>query len=277
MSKAVPSWLIRRRLWMQSHASPSTPPLFAPQILQIVSQCPLPKLQPSQYYTINSSSQAIRLFLKNGNNQLLRNSNSRVTLSNLDICSSLAPSDNWARSRGHVNFTQTTTSCTAQRRQYSRDSFEGDSHPKIRNGAESYGVQSQVDKWASIRCQRRKDGHSQRAPDVGQTNKVDVGSESIASSMSKYLNMPIIPHRPTKEELLAAANGFWERLKVRFKWMSIRSMRPWNADEWGAFVSWFMLGHLVWILVGTTTFFSLVIFSINTVFAQGMALNWVCC
>lgn len=78
-----------------------------------------------------------------------------------------------------------------------------------------------------------------------------------------------MPHRPTKEELLAAANGFWERVRVRFKWMSIRSMRPWNADEWGAFVSWFMLGHLVWILVGTTTFFSLIIFSINTVFAQG--------
>jgi distribution and morphology protein 31 len=90
--------------------------------------------------------------------------------------------------------------------------------------------------------------------------------ESIASSVSKYLHLP---HRPTKEELLAAANGFSERLKVRFKWMSIRSMRPWNADEWGAFVSWFMLGHIVWVLVGTTTFFSLLIFSINTVFAQG--------
>jgi distribution and morphology protein 31 len=90
--------------------------------------------------------------------------------------------------------------------------------------------------------------------------------------MSKYFHLPAIPHlphRPTKEEFLAAANGFWERLKVRFKWASIRSMRPWNIDEWGAFVSWFLFGHLVWILVGTTTFFSLVILSINTVVAQG--------
>ncbi|KAM5356316.1 hypothetical protein ACJ41O_002962 [Fusarium nematophilum] len=84
-----------------------------------------------------------------------------------------------------------------------------------------------------------------------------------------------MPHRPTKEELLEAANGFWDRLKVRLKWVSIRSMRPWNADEWGAFVSWFMLGHLVWILVGTTTFFSIVIFSINTVFAQETLAQWV--
>ncbi|KAL7794585.1 mitochondrial distribution and morphology protein family 31/32 [Trichoderma ceciliae] len=84
-----------------------------------------------------------------------------------------------------------------------------------------------------------------------------------------------MPHRPTKEELLAAANGFWERFKVRFKWISIRSMRPWNIDEWGAFVSWFMLGHIVWILVGTTTFFSIIIFSINTVFAQETLAQWV--
>ncbi|KAL6868931.1 Mitochondrial distribution and morphology protein 31, mitochondrial precursor [Amphichorda felina] len=84
-----------------------------------------------------------------------------------------------------------------------------------------------------------------------------------------------MPHRPTKEELLAAATNFRQRLKVRFKWMSIRSMRPWNADEWGAFVSWFMLGHLVWILVGTTTFFSLVILSINTVFAQETLASWI--
>ncbi|RFU77438.1 mitochondrion biogenesis [Trichoderma arundinaceum] len=103
----------------------------------------------------------------------------------------------------------------------------------------------------------------------------DQEQESIAASMSKYLNLPMMPHRPTKEELLAAANGFWERFRVRFKWISIRSMRPWNIDEWGAFVSWFMLGHIVWILVGTTTFFSILIFSINTVFAQETLAQWV--
>lgn len=96
--------------------------------------------------------------------------------------------------------------------------------------------------------------------------------ESLADSMSKYLHLPKMPHRPTKEELLAAASGFRQRLRVRFKWFSIRSMRPWNADEWGAFVSWFLFGHLVWILVGTTTFFSLIILLINTVFAQGRLL-----
>ncbi|KAI1373205.1 mitochondrial distribution and morphology proteins-domain-containing protein [Hypoxylon crocopeplum] len=103
-------------------------------------------------------------------------------------------------------------------------------------------------------------------------------AEPTPASVSKYFHlpaMPHLPHRPTKEEFLAAANGFWERLKVRFKWFSIRSMRPWNIDEWGAFVSWFLFGHLVWILVGTTTFFSLAILFINTVFAQETLAKWV--
>ncbi|KAI0164752.1 mitochondrial distribution and morphology proteins-domain-containing protein [Xylariaceae sp. FL1272] len=102
--------------------------------------------------------------------------------------------------------------------------------------------------------------------------------DEAESSMSKYFHlpaMPHLPHRPTRDEFLAAANGFWERWKVRFKWASIRSMRPWNIDEWGAFLSWFVFGHIVWILVGTTTFFSLVILSINTVVAQETLAKWV--
>merc|ERR1711939_928179 len=51
--------------------------------------------------------------------------------------------------------------------------------------------------------------------------------------------------------------------------------RPWNIDDWSAFVSWFVLGNIVWVLVGTTTFFSLVIFSINTVVAQETLARWI--
>ena len=95
-----------------------------------------------------------------------------------------------------------------------------------------------------------------------------------ALSASKQLTqrLPNISHihRPSREELLSAATGFWSRLKVRFKWFSIRSVRPFNVDEIGAFFSWVLLGHVLWIILGTTTFFSLVILAVNTVFAQGM-------
>ncbi|KAJ5974004.1 hypothetical protein N7481_011214 [Penicillium waksmanii] len=92
--------------------------------------------------------------------------------------------------------------------------------------------------------------------------------------MDRLPHMPHL-HRPTKEELLAAATGFWSRLKVRFKWFSIRSVRPFSLDEIAALFSWVLLGHIVWVVVGTTTFFSLLILAINTVFAQETLAGWV--
>ncbi|KAL8874492.1 MAG: hypothetical protein Q9174_000185 [Haloplaca sp. 1 TL-2023] len=82
-------------------------------------------------------------------------------------------------------------------------------------------------------------------------------------------------HRPSKEDLLAAATGFWSRLKVRFKWFSIRSGRPFNIDEISAFFSWVLLGHVLWIVLGTTTFFSLAILAVNTVLAQETLARWI--
>lgn len=124
-----------------------------------------------------------------------------------------------------------------------------------------------------------KDSQTSRETDASQSHKE--GSKLPASpedsskppsnpSSGRHL-MDRLPHlhRPTKEELLAAATGFWSRLKVRFKWFSIRSARPFNMDELAAFFSWVFLGHIVWVVVGTTTFFSLLILAINTVFAQG--------
>lgn len=92
-----------------------------------------------------------------------------------------------------------------------------------------------------------------------------------------HMHMPHMPHfhRPTKEELLAAATGFWARSRIRFKWFSIRSVRPFNIDEITGFLSWILVGHLLWIVIGTTTFFSLAILAINTVFAQETLARWV--
>ncbi|KAL6235139.1 hypothetical protein BDW75DRAFT_240422 [Aspergillus navahoensis] len=101
--------------------------------------------------------------------------------------------------------------------------------------------------------------------------------EPLSPNRPLIHRLPHMPHlhRPTKEELLAAATGFWSRLKVRFKWFSIRSVRPFNLDEIAALFSWVILGHIVWIVLGTTTFFSLLILAINTVFAQETLAGWI--
>jgi distribution and morphology protein 31 len=101
----------------------------------------------------------------------------------------------------------------------------------------------------------------------------------LSGSVTKPIldRLPHLPHihRPTKDELLSAANGFWSRLKVRIKWFSIKSDRPFNIDDISGFLSWIFVGHLVWVIVGTTTFFSLAILLVNTVFAQETLAKWV--
>jgi distribution and morphology protein 31 len=58
-------------------------------------------------------------------------------------------------------------------------------------------------------------------------------------------------HRPTKDEMLALATGFWDRLKIRFKWFTIRGFRKFNTDDISAFLSWFVVSQAVWIMLGT--------------------------
>ena len=120
---------------------------------------------------------------------------------------------------------------------------------------------------------------SRRSPTSSLKDSATSVKATATSITNKHIidRLPHIPqiHRPSKEEILAAATGFWSRLKLRFKWFSIRSARPFNADEIGAFFSWVLLGHVIWIVVGTTTFFSLAIFAVNTVFAQETLARWV--
>ncbi len=97
-----------------------------------------------------------------------------------------------------------------------------------------------------------------------------------------------LPHlsRPTRDDFLNAATGFWSRMRVRFKWLTIRSFRRYNADDISAFVTWFVMSQTVWLLVGTyvltlcswstfihdsssTTFFSVVFATINSLRLQG--------
>ncbi|BCS10119.1 mitochondrial distribution and morphology protein 31, mitochondrial precursor [Aspergillus luchuensis] len=115
--------------------------------------------------------------------------------------------------------------------------------------------------------------------DKSQVSEPQLPELNQKGQLNRHLRdrLPHIPHlhRPTKEELLAAANGFWSRLKVRFKWFSIRSVRPFNLDEITALFSWVLLGHVVWVVLGTTTFFSLLIIAINTVFAQETLAGWI--
>jgi distribution and morphology protein 31 len=105
-----------------------------------------------------------------------------------------------------------------------------------------------------------------------------VESDPAASSGKHFLGLPqsiLHPYRPSKAELLEAASGFWSRIRVHFKWLTIRSTRPFNADEIYALFSWILAAHIAWVILGTTTFFMLTVFLINTVFAQETLAKWI--
>ncbi|RDB25152.1 Mitochondrial distribution and morphology protein 31 [Hypsizygus marmoreus] len=75
-------------------------------------------------------------------------------------------------------------------------------------------------------------------------------------------------HRPTRDDLLNVATSFWQRLRIRFKWFTIKSFRKFDADDISAFVTWFLMSQTLWILVGTTTFFSVIFAILNSLRLQ---------
>lgn len=62
------------------------------------------------------------------------------------------------------------------------------------------------------------------------------------------------PKGPTKELLLTQASNSIERFMIHIKWPLMRNNRPFSTDDFSAFVSWFLMGHALWISLGTTTF-----------------------
>jgi distribution and morphology protein 31 len=126
-------------------------------------------------------------------------------------------------------------------------------------------------RWKSDKAEalEKKSAHDgQKAEPVSKAQNTLKNAPAAAGGKHHLLDHLPHLHRPTKEELLAAATGFWQRLGVRFKWFSIRSARPFRIDEIFAFLSWIFWGHVLWVVIGTTTFFSLLILALNTVFAQ---------
>lgn len=143
----------------------------------------------------------------------------------------------------------------------------GSSETKDRNGS-GRGAHSGAAQRSGKRLQRRAavniNGNGNGT--TGDNSRLPMTSRSAGEE--RLLDRISHIHRPTKDEMLAAATGFFQRLQIRTKWAMIRQMRPYNWDDLSAFFSWLLLGQILWIVLGTTTFVSLTVLLINTVFAQ---------
>ncbi|CUM63531.1 uncharacterized protein PRCAT00001108001 [Priceomyces carsonii] len=68
----------------------------------------------------------------------------------------------------------------------------------------------------------------------------------------------------TKRALLEKANNPISRLWVHLKWPLMRDNRPLSLDDISAFVSWLVMGNLLWVGLGTTTFGLVAMYSLYT-------------
>ncbi|KAF2759319.1 hypothetical protein EJ05DRAFT_510149 [Pseudovirgaria hyperparasitica] len=138
----------------------------------------------------------------------------------------------------------------------------------------SWQTTSSTKRWSSTDRESKdadRAGHKKTVKDTEKSKDENTEDDQSSGLLNRFPHL----HRPTKEELLATATGFWQRLSLRFKWFTIRSGRPYTLDEMSGFFSWIFLGHVLWIVLGTTTFFSLAIITVNTVFAQETLARWI--
>lgn len=84
----------------------------------------------------------------------------------------------------------------------------------------------------------------------------------------RHPNEIVQKNREYKALLLSRATGFFERLRIRIRWLLKKSDRPFSTDDYSALFSWLVMGNVLLFFVATTTFFSLILFTLNTVFAQ---------
>lgn len=79
--------------------------------------------------------------------------------------------------------------------------------------------------------------------------------EDVAHHIQNYprflrrlaVSLPNPPHlhRPHRDDFLNIANNMWDRIRIRFKWLTIRGFRKWNADGTSLFCLLFLRAILI--------------------------------
>ncbi|KAF9180040.1 Mitochondrial distribution and morphology protein 31, mitochondrial precursor [Haplosporangium sp. Z 767] len=96
---------------------------------------------------------------------------------------------------------------------------------------------------------------------------------SRQSALVKYIPPTGPLNRVDRAKLLSATPTFMARFKIRLKLLLMRQIRPWRVDDFIAMFSWAFLANVAFVLLGTTTFFSLVLAAANSLQFQGFVAS----
>lgn len=71
-------------------------------------------------------------------------------------------------------------------------------------------------------------------------------------------------------------SNIYQRFKSNIKWILIRNKeRPFSKDELGTLFSWLILSQVLWVILKTTTFVSLLLLTANTIFAKELVAETI--
>lgn len=83
-------------------------------------------------------------------------------------------------------------------------------------------------------------------------------------TQSAFRSKEFEPLNTNKSELLANASSKLSRFWIHVKWPLTRNNRPFSIDDFSAFASWLVMGNVLWVVLGTTTFGLVTMYLIHT-------------
>lgn len=148
-------------------------------------------------------------------------------------------------------------------RAYSTSPPQPPNSPPTTNGASSPASVDDGDLHPGVPALRPNKALSTRNPHPTYLASLPRSLRRLAAALPAPAGRP-----PSRDQLLALTTSFFERLRIRFKWATIRSYRRFRADDYSAFFSFGILGTLGWFLLSTTSFFAFAFFLVNSLSSQ---------
>ncbi|SCV01661.1 LAME_0G17678g1_1 [Lachancea meyersii CBS 8951] len=121
-------------------------------------------------------------------------------------------------------------------------------------------------KQISVRWNAQK--HTPNKPNAQNSNEFTFTTSGQKTLFNGKSNLHPFKFITERDRMLVQATGLLQKLRINLKWTLTRSMKPFNSDDISAFISWILVSNVILIILGTTTFASLIIYLVNTVFAQ---------
>ncbi|EGG03733.1 uncharacterized protein MELLADRAFT_49357 [Melampsora larici-populina 98AG31] len=97
----------------------------------------------------------------------------------------------------------------------------------------------------------------------------------LPSIRSLAAKLPHLRNPPTPKDLLPLTNSFIDRAQIRFKWLTIRSFRPYRSDDYSAFASLIFILALILAALTTTSFLGVLLLIFNKAGLEDLVARWL--